>query len=130
MEIKRYLLSWSWCNWYSFHTNITIYIDYSKFKRFSNIADEVSSKLLSSFLEYEVLVVVTDRYDFESSIKAVDRKCQTEDSAHIQEIEIIDDWNVQGHFKVTSGIRTIKATWWNHGEIRFPKSREKHCHTF
>ena len=47
-----------------------IYIDYSKFERFSNVIDEVSVKLLSSFLEYEVLVVVTDRYDFEFSIKA------------------------------------------------------------
>ena len=58
--------SCSWGNWYWFHGNITIYIDYSKFERFSNVVDEVSAKLLSSFLEYEVLVVVvTDRYDFE-----------------------------------------------------------------
>ena len=42
----------------------TIYIDYSKFERFSNVIDEVSAKLLSSFLGYEVFVVVTDRYDF------------------------------------------------------------------
>ena len=35
-------------------------IDYSKFERFSNIADEISAKLLSSFLKYEVLVEVTD----------------------------------------------------------------------
>ena len=41
-----------------------IYIDYSKFERFSNVIDEVSAKLLSSFLGYEVFVVVTDRYDF------------------------------------------------------------------
>ena len=40
-------------------------IDYSKFERFSNVADETAAKLLSSFLEYEVLAVVTDRYDFE-----------------------------------------------------------------
>ena len=33
-------------------------IDYSKFERFSNAADEISTKLLSSFLESEVLVAV------------------------------------------------------------------------
>ena len=33
-------------------------IDYSKFERFSNVADEISTKLLSSFLESEVLVAV------------------------------------------------------------------------
>ena len=38
--------------------------DYSKFERFSNAADEISTKLLSSFLECEVLVAVTDGYDF------------------------------------------------------------------
>ena len=42
-----------------------MYIDYSKFERFSNVADEVSAKLLLSFLEYEVLVVVTGQCDFE-----------------------------------------------------------------
>ena len=86
-------------------------IDYSKFERFSNVADEVSAKLLLSFLEYEMLVVVTDRYDFEFSIKAADRKRRTENPAHTREIEIIDNRNVHSHFKVTSGIRTIKATW-------------------
>ena len=33
-------------------------IDYSKFERFSNVADEISTKLLSSFLESEVLLAV------------------------------------------------------------------------
>ena len=36
------------------------YIDYSNFERFSNVADEISAILLTSFLEYELLVVVTD----------------------------------------------------------------------
>ena len=39
----------------------------------------------------EVLVVVSDRYDFEISIKAAGRKRRTEDSTHVQEIEIIDN---------------------------------------
>ena len=34
-------------------------IDYRKLERFSNVADEISRKLLSSFLECEVLVVVS-----------------------------------------------------------------------
>ena len=42
-------------------------IDYNNFERFSNVADETAAKLLASFLEYEVLVVVTDRCDFEFS---------------------------------------------------------------
>ena len=46
-------------------------IHYSKFERFSNVADEISAKLLSSFLEYEVLAVVPDRYGFEFSIKVL-----------------------------------------------------------
>ena len=51
----------------------------------------LSTKALSSFLECEVLVVVSDRYDFEFSIKGAERKRRTEDSTHIQEIEIIDN---------------------------------------
>ena len=35
-------------------------IYYSKFERFSNVADEISAKRLSRFLEREVLVVVPD----------------------------------------------------------------------
>ena len=45
-------------------------IDYSKFERFSNAADEISAKALSSFLECEVLVAVPDQYEFKFSIKA------------------------------------------------------------
>ena len=66
-------------------------IDYSKFERFSKVADEISTKPLSSFLECEVLVAVLDRYDFEFSVKAAERERQTEDSTHMQEIEIINN---------------------------------------
>ena len=65
-------------------------IDYNKFERFSNMSDEISAKFLSSFIEYEVLVVVPARYDYELSIKGVERKRRTGGSAHIQEMEIID----------------------------------------
>ena len=58
-------------------------IDYRKFERCSNVADEISAKRLPSVLEYEVLAVVTTRYDFEFSIKAAERKRWTEDSIHI-----------------------------------------------
>ena len=80
-------------------------IDYSKFKGISNVADEISEKLLSCFLECKVLVVVPDRYDFEFSVKPAEKKRRKEDSAHIQEIEIVDNR------KVTLEIRTIKPTW-------------------
>ena len=41
---------------------------------FSNVADEISAKLLSNFLECEVLVVIPDRYGFDFSIKGAERK--------------------------------------------------------
>ena len=61
-------------------------IDCSKFERFSNVADEISTKPLSSYRECEVLVIVPDQYDFEFSMKGAERKRRTEDSTHIQEI--------------------------------------------
>ena len=64
-------------------------IDYSKFERFSNATDEISGKLLSSFLEFEVLVVVPDRYNIKFSLKAAERKRRTEDPTHKQKIEFI-----------------------------------------
>ena len=54
------------------------------------VADEISTKLLLSFLECEVLVAVIDGYDFEFSIEAAERKRRTEDSTHMQEIGITD----------------------------------------
>ena len=74
-------------------------IDYSKFARFSNVADEISTKLLLSFRECEVLVVVADRYDSEFSNKAAERKHWTENSTHLQEIEIIDNPKVPKSFQ-------------------------------
>ena len=92
--------SWIWYNCYGFHGNIRLEsIDYSKLERFSNVADEISAKLLSSFLECEVLVAVPDRYDFEFSIKAAERKRRKEDSTHMQEIGIIDNRKVPTSFQ-------------------------------
>ena len=50
----------------------------SKFERFSNVADETSAKLLITFLECEVLVVVPYRYDLDFSLKTAERKCLTQ----------------------------------------------------
>ena len=44
-------------------------IDCSKFEWFSNVADEISAKLLPSIFDSEVLVVNPEQYDFEFSIK-------------------------------------------------------------
>ena len=49
-------------------------IDCSKLGRYWNVADEISARLLSRFIEYKVLLVVTDWYDFEFSIKAAEIK--------------------------------------------------------
>ena len=57
-------------------------IDYSRFEIFSNVGDEISRKLLSSFIECE------DGFEF--SKEGSERKHLTEDSTHMQEIEIID----------------------------------------
>ena len=38
--------------------------DYNKLERSSNVADEISANLLSSFLKCEMLVVVPDRHNF------------------------------------------------------------------
>ena len=84
-------------------------IDCSKFERFSNVADEISVKLLSSFLECEVLVVVPDRYYFKFSIKAAKRKRRTEDSTHIQEIEIIGNREVPTSFQSCLGNSNNKS---------------------
>ena len=98
----------------------------SKFERFSNVADEISAKLLWSFLECELLVVVSDRYGFKFSIKAAERKRRTEDSTHTQEIEIIGNRKVPNSFQSYREIWTTKSTWWN----TFSKNREKHYQTF
>ena len=63
------------------------------------MVDEISTKLVSSYRECEVLVVVSDRFDFEFSMKSAERKRRTEDSTHIQEIEIIDNRKVPKSFQ-------------------------------
>ena len=81
----------------------------SKFKRFSNVADETSAKLLISFLECEVLVVVPYRYDLDFSLKTAERKCLTK--LIYKKLKLLITEKSQRHLKVTLGIRTIKPTW-------------------
>ena len=79
IEIKRYLLPSLMGNT-DLGTTVTDFmailesIDYSKAERFSNLTDESSAKLLSSFLECEVLFVALDQYDFKLSIKRKRKK--------------------------------------------------------
>ena len=61
-------------------------LDYSKFKRFSNIIDKISIKLISTFVNCEVPDVVPDRYGFEKLLKIY-----TGHSTHIQKIQILDN---------------------------------------
>ena len=79
-------------------------IDYSKFEKFSNVADEISGKLVTSFLECGVLVVVPDRYEFKFSIKAAERQ-KTQFIS--RKLKLLVTEKSQHHFKVTLGIRTI-----------------------
>ena len=70
------------------------YNKFDNFERFSNAADEISTKLLSSVLKCHVLVAVPDRCDFEFLTKAAERKRRTEDSTHVQEMEIIHNQKI------------------------------------
>ena len=85
-------------------------INYRKFERFSKVADEISTKLLSSFLECEILVVVSDQYSFEFSIKAAERKHETDDSTHMLEFEIIDNEKFPKSFQSYLGNSDNKTT--------------------
>ena len=85
-------------------------IDYSKFERFSNVADEISTKLVSGFFECEALVAFTDGYDFEFSIEAAERKRRTATQIISRKLKLLIAKNFQKHFKVSLEIRTIKPT--------------------
>ena len=64
-------------------------IDYSKFKRFSNVADEISTKnSTQAFLNVKCWLQFL--IDMILSFQAAERKRRTEDSTHMQEIGIID----------------------------------------
>ena len=82
-------------------------IDSSKFERFSNVADEITTKLLSSFLKCELLVAVTDGYDFEFSIEAVETKRRKDDSTHMQKTEMVDSQKFLKSFQSYLGNSTF-----------------------
>ena len=50
-----------------------------------------------------MLVAVSDRYNFEFSIKAAERKRRTEDSTDVQEMEIIDNQKFSKSFQTYFG---------------------------
>ena len=83
--------------------------NFSKFERFSNVADGITSKIISSFQESDLLVIVPDRYDFELSIKSAERLRRTETS--VQEIEIISNRKVPNSFQSYSVALVIKRIW-------------------
>ena len=84
-------------------------IDSNKFERFSNVAEEISTKLLSSFLKGEVLDGVGDGYDVEFSIEAAERKLRTENSTYMEEIEITNSQTFPKLFQSYLGISNNKT---------------------
>ena len=131
IEIERYSLHSLWeilikvqlllISWQYYNILIT-----TSSKDFSNIADDISAKLLSSFLECEMLVVISDWYGFEFSIKEGERKQRTEDSTHIQEIKITDNRKVPKSFQSCLGNSNNKNNFVN----RCSKNGDRHCNTF
>ena len=63
--------------------------DFSKFERSSNVAYGITYKIISSFQESDLLVIVTDRYDVQLSMKSAERLLRTASS--VIEIKIISD---------------------------------------
>ena len=63
--------------------------DFSKFERSSNVAYGITYKIISSFQESDLLVIVTDRYDVQLSMKSAERLLRTASS--VVEIKIISD---------------------------------------
>ena len=61
-----------------------------------------------------MLVVIADGHGFEFAIEGAERKHRTEDSTHIQEIEIIDNRKVP---KLPWEFKQLKEL----GEVGFPK---------
>ena len=71
--------------------------EFSKFERFSSVAERIAYKIILSFQERDLLVIVPDRYEIELSIKSAERLHRTANS--VQEIEIIRDRKVPKSFQ-------------------------------
>ena len=71
--------------------------EFSKFEWFSNVVDEIIYKIMPSFPENDLLVIVPDRYYVELSIKSAERLRRTANS--VQEIEITSNRKVQKSFQ-------------------------------
>ena len=71
--------------------------DFSKFERFSNVVDRIIFKIISSFQESDLLVIVPKGCDFELSIKSAERLRHQENL--VQEMEIISNRKVPKSFQ-------------------------------
>ena len=86
-------------------------IDYNKFQRFSNVADEISAKLLSNFLECEVLVVIPNGMVLNFQLKELKENTGQKTQLIYRKLKVLITEKLESHFKVTLEIRTIKTTW-------------------
>ena len=71
--------------------------DFSKFERFSNVVDGITSKIISSFQESDLMVIVADRYEIEWSLKSAERLRRKKNS--VQEIKIISNRKIPNLFQ-------------------------------
>ena len=84
--------------------------DFSKFEQFSNVADGITSKIISYFQESDLLVIVSDTYGFELSIKSAERLRRTENSVQ----EIIGNGKVPKSFQSYPSNANNKTNLVNH----------------
>ena len=71
--------------------------DFSKFELFSNVVNGIIFKIISSFQESDLLIIVPMSYDFELSIKSAERLRHQENL--VQEMEIISNRKVPKSFQ-------------------------------
>ena len=74
--------------------------DFSKFELFSNVVNGIILKIISSFQESDLLVIVPKGYDFELSIKSAERLRHQENL--VQEMEIISNYMFEKWKKILS----------------------------
>ena len=86
------------------------YIDYNKSERFSNVAGEISVKLLSIFLECEVPVKFLIDMVLNFQLKVLKENTEQKSQLVYRKLKLLITEKLQGHFKVTLGIQTIKTT--------------------
>ena len=97
-------------------------IDYSKFERFCNVADKISTKFVASFLDCEVLVAVTDRYDFKNSIKLLKENTGQRTQLICRKLKLLTTKNFQSYLgNLNNKTNLLK---------NLSKNGEEHCRKF